>query len=89
MEAIDLNAAYTAFANEGATLFAQGKHMAAFTCFWKAFRIRPGAPVNLFNLGRTMEQLKISTSLRRGRATLMLSTSLPLSTWPPGAQKRL
>jgi tetratricopeptide (TPR) repeat protein len=58
MEAIDLNAAYTAFANEGATLFAQGKHMAAFTCFWKAFRIRPGAPVNLFNLGRTMEQLK-------------------------------
>jgi tetratricopeptide (TPR) repeat protein len=26
-------------------------------CFWKAFRLRPGAPVVLFNIGRAMEEL--------------------------------
>lgn len=58
MEAIDLNAAYTSFVNEGATLFAQGKYKAALDCFWKAFRFRPGAPVVLFNLARAMDELK-------------------------------
>ena len=27
------------------------------TRFWKAFRLRPGAPIVLFNIARTMEEL--------------------------------
>ncbi len=49
---------YLSLVNEGATLFSEGEYEAALDVFWKAFRLRPSAPVVLFNLGRTMEELK-------------------------------
>jgi|SRR5665213_3306291 len=58
MTPIDLNATYLALVNEGADLFSEGDTEAALGVFWKAFRLRPAAPVVLFNIGRAMEELK-------------------------------
>jgi tetratricopeptide (TPR) repeat protein len=54
----DLEAAYVNLISEGAILFGERNHEAALAVFWKAFRLRPSAPVVLFNIGRTMEELK-------------------------------
>jgi tetratricopeptide (TPR) repeat protein len=48
---------YLPLVEEGADLFGAGEYEAALDVFWKAFRLRPGAPVVLFNIGRTMEEL--------------------------------
>ncbi len=58
MEAIDLNTAYIALVREGANLFDEGNHDAALAVFWRAFRLRPSAPIVLFNIARTMQELK-------------------------------
>lgn len=58
MTPIDLNATYIALVNEGANLFGEGATEAALAVFWKAFRLRPSAPVVLFNIARAMEELK-------------------------------
>ena len=58
MTPIDLNATYIALVNEGANLFGEGATEAALGVFWKAFRLRPSAPVVLFNIARAMEELK-------------------------------
>jgi tetratricopeptide (TPR) repeat protein len=58
MTPIDLNATYLALVNEGANLFGEGATEAALGVFWKAFRLRPSAPVVLFNIARAMEELK-------------------------------
>lgn len=49
---------YRSLVDEGAALFERREYALAAACFWKAFRIRPGAPVVLFNIGRAMEELK-------------------------------
>jgi len=48
---------YFSLVEEGVTLFENREYAPAAACFWKAFRIRPSAPVVLFNIGRTMEAL--------------------------------
>jgi len=49
---------YVSLVNEGATLFSEGEYEAALGVFWKAFRLRPSAPVVLFNIARAMQELK-------------------------------
>jgi tetratricopeptide (TPR) repeat protein len=49
---------YVSLVNEGATLFSEGEYQAALGVFWKAFRLRPSAPVLLFNIARAMEELQ-------------------------------
>lgn len=49
---------YDSLVEEGAALFAKGEHVPALIRFWKAFELRPSAPVVLFNIARTMEELK-------------------------------
>lgn len=48
---------YRSLVDEGAAQFEKKAYALAAACFWKAFRLRPGAPVVLFNIGRTMEEL--------------------------------
>jgi tetratricopeptide (TPR) repeat protein len=48
---------YLSLVEEGAALFEKKEYALAAACFWRAFRLRPGAPVVLFNIGRTMEEL--------------------------------
>jgi tetratricopeptide (TPR) repeat protein len=48
---------YCSLVDEGAALFENEEYVLAAACFWKAFRLRPSAPVVLFNIGRTMEEL--------------------------------
>lgn len=48
---------YLALVEEGASFFESKEYALALTHFWKAFRLRPSAPVVLFNLGRTLEEL--------------------------------
>jgi tetratricopeptide (TPR) repeat protein len=48
---------YRSLVYEGAALFESKEYAFAATCFWQAFRIRPGAPVVLFNIARTMQEL--------------------------------
>jgi len=48
---------YLSLVEKGAALFEAKEYALAAACFWKAFRIRPGSPVVLFNIGRTMEEL--------------------------------
>jgi thioredoxin-like negative regulator of GroEL len=48
---------YFSLVEEGATLFSEGEYEAALSVFWKAFRLRPSAPVVLFNIARAMEEL--------------------------------
>ena len=49
---------YVQLIDEGVNLFAQGEYFAAQVKFWQAFRIRPSSPIVLYNLGRTMEELR-------------------------------
>jgi cytochrome c-type biogenesis protein CcmH/NrfG len=49
---------YLSLVNEGASLFSEGQCGAALGAFWKAFRLRPAAPIVLFNIARTMNELK-------------------------------
>jgi len=49
---------YFSLVAEGATLFDKKEYALAANRFWKAFRLRPGAPIVLFNIARTMEELK-------------------------------
>ena len=51
---------YFSLVEEGAALFGNKEYALALTCFWNAFRLRPAAPVALFNIARTMEELKDS-----------------------------
>lgn len=48
---------YRSLVEEGAALFEKKEYALAAACFWKAFRIRPGAPIVLFNIARTMQEL--------------------------------
>ncbi|HWA95086.1 MAG TPA: hypothetical protein VG844_10845 [Terracidiphilus sp.] len=48
---------YLALVEEGAALFEDKQYDLALTRFWKAFQLRPAAPVVLFNIARTMEEL--------------------------------
>jgi tetratricopeptide (TPR) repeat protein len=48
---------YLSLVEEGASLFQNKEYVLAATCFWKAFRLRPAAPIVLFNIGRTMVEL--------------------------------
>lgn len=50
-------AKYLSLVEEGASLFESKEYALALAHFWKAFRLRPSAPVVLFNLGRTLEEL--------------------------------
>ena len=50
-------AKYLSLVEEGAALFAKKEYALAATRFWKAFQLRPSAPVVLFNIGRTMDEL--------------------------------
>jgi tetratricopeptide (TPR) repeat protein len=58
MTSVSCEEIYVSLIDEGATLFAQGEYFASQRKFWQAFRLRPSAPIVLFNLGRTMEELK-------------------------------
>jgi tetratricopeptide (TPR) repeat protein len=49
---------YVSLIAEGVDLFGQGHYTEAQKVFWQAFHLRPYAPIVLFNLGRTMEELK-------------------------------
>jgi tetratricopeptide (TPR) repeat protein len=49
---------YLSLVDEGATLFEQGNHLAAHKCFLKAFQMHPESPITLFNLGRSLEELR-------------------------------
>ena len=49
---------YLSLVNEGATLFSEGEYEAALGVLWKAFRLRPSAPIVLFNIARAMQELK-------------------------------
>jgi tetratricopeptide (TPR) repeat protein len=48
---------YLFLVEEGAALFEKKEYALAAARFWKAFRLRPSAPVVLFNIGRTMAEL--------------------------------
>jgi tetratricopeptide (TPR) repeat protein len=48
---------YGSLVDEGAAQFEKKAYALAAACFWKAFRLRPGAPVVLFNIARTLEEL--------------------------------
>ena len=48
---------YRSLVEEGAALFEKREYALAITRFWGAFRIRPAAPIVLFNIGRTMAEL--------------------------------
>jgi tetratricopeptide (TPR) repeat protein len=48
---------YLSLVEEGAALFGNKEYALALTCLWKAFRLRPAAPIVLFNIARTMEEL--------------------------------
>jgi tetratricopeptide (TPR) repeat protein len=48
---------YRSLVEEGAALFEKREYALAITRFWKAFRIRPSAPIVLFNIARTMAEL--------------------------------
>jgi tetratricopeptide (TPR) repeat protein len=48
---------YLSLIEEGAALFQSKEYALAVTRFWKAFQLRPSAPVVLFNIARTMEEL--------------------------------
>ena len=48
---------YLSLVNEGAALFEKREYALAAARFWKAFQLRPSAPIVLFNIGRTMEEL--------------------------------
>ena len=48
---------YLSLVEEGAALFEKKEYALAVTRFWKAFQLQPSAPVVLFNIGRTMEEL--------------------------------
>jgi tetratricopeptide (TPR) repeat protein len=48
---------YLSLVEEGAALFEKKEYALAVSRFWKAFQLRPSAPVVLFNIGRTMEEL--------------------------------
>ena len=54
----DLNAAYMNLVSAGANLFDEGEIGAALVVFFEAFRLRPAAPIVLFNIARSMEELK-------------------------------
>ena len=49
---------YLPLVEEGAALFEKKEYALAVTRFWKAFQLRPSAPVVLFNIARAMEELK-------------------------------
>src|ERR1700739_895204 len=49
---------YFSLVAEGGTLFDKKEYALSANRFWKAFRLRPGAPIVLFNIARTMEELK-------------------------------
>ena len=49
--------AYISLVEEGAAYFQKKEYALALSRFWQAFRLRPGAPVVLFNIARTMEEL--------------------------------
>jgi tetratricopeptide (TPR) repeat protein len=48
---------YLSLVEEGAALFEKKEYAPALNCLWKAFRLRPAAPLVLFNIARTMEEL--------------------------------
>ena len=48
---------YLSLIEEGAALFESKAYALALTCLWKAFRLRPAAPIVLFNIARSMEEL--------------------------------
>jgi tetratricopeptide (TPR) repeat protein len=48
---------YFSLVEEGAALFDKKEYALAATRFWHAFRLRPGAPIVLFNIGRTLGEL--------------------------------
>jgi hypothetical protein len=50
-------AIYRSLVDEGAALFEKKEYDLAATRFWKAFQLRPAAPIVLFNIARTMEEL--------------------------------
>ena len=50
-------AMYSSLMADGAALFQEKEYALAATRFWKAFQLRPSAPVVLFNIARTMEEL--------------------------------
>ena len=43
---------YFSLVEEGAALFEKKEYALAATRFWKAFRLRPSAPVVLFNIAK-------------------------------------
>jgi tetratricopeptide (TPR) repeat protein len=49
---------YLSLIEEGSAHFENKEYALAVTRFWKAFQLRPSAPVVLFNIARTMEELK-------------------------------
>ena len=51
------DAEYFSLIGQGVCLFGNKEYALALTEFWKAFRLRPAAPVALYNLARTMEEL--------------------------------
>lgn len=53
-----LDAMYFSLVEEGAALFEEKEYTPALNRFWRAFRLRPSAPVVLFDIGRTMELLE-------------------------------
>ena len=48
---------YFSLVEDGVALFDNEQYDLALASFWKAFRIRPFAPVVLVNIAKTMEQL--------------------------------
>lgn len=48
---------YLSLIEEGVSRFGDKEYVLALTCFWQAFRLRPAAPVVLYNIARTMEEL--------------------------------
>ena len=54
---------YVSLIDEGVDLFARGEYFDAQRKFFQAFWLRPYSPVALFNLGRTMEELKDPNAL--------------------------
>jgi tetratricopeptide (TPR) repeat protein len=51
------NDPYYSFVDEGICLYKKKDYVAALCHFMSAFRLRPEAPVLLFNIGTTMEEL--------------------------------
>lgn len=55
---LNCDTGYVFLVEEGAALFDRKEYASALSRFWQAFRVRPSAPVVLFNIARAMEELE-------------------------------